>query len=119
MLSANTPSYRHLAIAASAIHRQVRGPELATALDDPEPYLQARALCAVGELKHRDLLPLLHQRFKAVNTAWQFWAAWSAVLLGGRAALDTLKAFATSESPFREQALQVVLRVMDVFSATK
>ena len=119
MLNANAPSYRRLAIAASVIHRQDPGSALAAALDDSESYFQARALRAVGELKRRDLLPLLRQKFKADDTACQFYAVWSAVLLGDKAALDVLKTFATSESPFCDQALQVMLRVIDAPSATK
>lgn len=119
MLSANAPSYRRLAIAGSVIHHQDLACALTAALDDPEPHFQARALRAVGELKRRDLLPMLHQRFKADDTACQFWAAWSAVLLGNHAALDALKTFATSEPSFRGEAMQVMLRIMDVPSATK
>lgn len=119
MLNANAPSYRRLAIAASVLHRQDPGPALAAALDDLESCFQARALRAVGELKRRDLLPVLQQRFKIDDSACQFWAAWSAVLLGDHDALDVLKVFATPESPFCEQAMQLMLRVMDEPEARK
>lgn len=119
MHNANAASYRRLAIAGSVIHRQDAGPALAVAFEDSDPCFQARALRAVGELKRRDLLPVLRQRFKASDTDCQFWAAWSAVLLGDQAAVDVLKEFTTPESPFLERALHVVLRVMDAASATK
>ena len=119
LLSANAPTYRRLAIDASVIHRQDPGSALATALEDSDLLFQARALRAVGELKRRDLLPVLQQKFKSDDAASQFWAAWSAVLLGDKIALDVLKTFATTESPFLEQAIQLMLRVMGVPSATK
>jgi uncharacterized protein (TIGR02270 family) len=119
LLTANDLSYRRLAIAASVIHRQNSTTALAAALDDPEPNFQARALRAVGELKRRDLLPALQQKFKSDDPACQFWATWSAVLLGDKTALDVLKTFATADSAFLEQALQIMLRVMDVPSSTK
>jgi len=47
------------------------------------------------------------------DTGCRFWAAWSAVLLGERNAVESLKTFATLDSCYREQSLQLVLRVMD------
>ena len=119
LLNANSPTYRCLAVAASVIRRQNPGSALETALEDSDLNYQARSLRAVGELKRRDLKPVLHQRFKSDDLACQFWAAWSAVLLGDKTALNVLKGFATSESPFLENALQTMLRVMDVSSAIK
>jgi len=119
MLTANGLSYRRLAITASVIHRQDSATELAAALDDPEPNFQARALRAVGELKRRDLLPVLQQKLKPGDAACYFWAAWSAVLLRDKAAIKIIKTFATAESAFLEPAIQIMLRVMDVPSATK
>ena len=92
---------------------------LAVALDDPDLNFQARALRAVGELKRRDLLPLLQQKFKSEDQSCQFWAVWSAVLLRDKSAVEIVKTFATAESAFLEPALQLMLRVMDVPSATK
>jgi len=117
LFSANAATYRRLAIVASVIRRQDPGSVLATALEDPNLLFQARALRAVGELKRRDLLPVLRQRLKSDDLTCQFWAAWSAVLLGDKTALNVLKGFATSESTFLENALQIMLRVVDVSNA--
>ncbi len=119
LLDHNDISYRRLAITASVIHRKDPGATLVAALDDPEPDFQARALLAVGELKRRDLLPVLRQKYSSQEPSCRFWPAWSAVLLGDRYALDILKTLATAESPFLEQALRIMLRAMDVPSATK
>ena len=119
MLSVNDLTYRRLAIAASVIHRQDSGTALAAALEDPEPTYQARALRAVGELKRFDLLPILHQKRKSEDLNCRFWAAWSAVLLRDKSALEIVKSYAVAGSPLLMQALQLMLRVMDVVSATK
>ena len=119
LFKANDLSYRRLAIAASVVHRLDSESALAIAIDDPDPVFQARALRAVGELKRRDLLPVLQQKFKSDDPSCQFWAAWSVVLLRDKAALEILKTFATADSAFLEPALQLMLRVMDVPSATK
>ena len=119
LLTANDLSYRRLAIASSVIHRHDSAEALATALDDPEPIFQARALRAVGELKRRDLLPALKLKFNSDDPSCQFWAAWSAVLLRDKTALEILKTFATAESLYLEPALQIILRVMDVPSSSK
>jgi len=119
MLNVKAPSYKRLAIAACIIHRQDKGSALVTAIDDPEPCYQARALRAVGEMKRRDIIPLLHQRFKDNDTTCQFWAVWSAVLLGDKVAIDILGSFATPGSPFLEQAMRLILRVLGTAEATK
>jgi len=119
LLTANDPSYRRLAVAASIINRQDSGSALTAALDEPEPQYQARALRGVGELKRRDLLPVLQQKYKSDDARCQFWAAWSGVLVRDKSALEVVKNHATAESPFLEQALQLILRVMDVTTASK
>jgi uncharacterized protein (TIGR02270 family) len=119
LLTANDLSYRRLAIAASLINRQDSGTALVAALDDPEPHYQARALRGVGELKRIKLLPMLQQKSKLDDGVCQFWSAWSAVLLRDKPALEVVKTHATAESPFLENALQLMLRVMDVASSTK
>jgi len=113
LLKSEKSEYGRLGIAASAIHRRDPGAALVEALDDPEPQFQARALRAVGELKRRDLLPVLQRRFQSENTACRFWAAWSALLLGDFAAIEILKPFTAEESPLRQRAIQLLFRVID------
>ncbi len=113
LIAANSPTYRRLGIAACAIHRIDPGSALAVALDDPESRFQSRALRAVGELKRRDLLPALHTRFKAEDSGCRFWAAWSAALLGERKAVTVLEAFSSVDNPYRERAMDLLLRIVD------
>jgi uncharacterized protein (TIGR02270 family) len=113
LLSANSPLYRRIAIAASAIHRRDPGPALATAVEDADLLLRARSLKAVGELKRRDLMPALRDNFQSDDEACRFWSAWSAVLLGDHAAVKPLMAFVNFATRYREPALRLALRVQD------
>ena len=118
LLQSLTPELRRIGIAASAVHRQDPGSTLVDALNDEDTFLKARAIRAVGELGRIDLLSMLKNQLAAEDMDCQFWAGWSAVLLGNRGeALEFLKTFAASESPFRESALNLTLRVMDNTSA--
>ncbi len=114
LLQSLTPELRRIGIAASAVHRQDPGSTLVDALNDEDTFLKARAIRAAGELGRIDLLPTLKNQISTKDKDCQFWAGWSAVLLGDRGeALEFLKTLATSESPFRESALNLTLRVMD------
>jgi len=118
LLRSLTLEQRRIGIAASAVHRQDPGLTLVDALNDEDTFLKARAIRAVGELGRIDLLPMLKNQFSDKDKECQFWAGWSAVLLGDRdEAMEFLKTFATSESPFLESALNLTLRVMDNTSA--
>jgi uncharacterized protein (TIGR02270 family) len=118
LLRSLTPELRRIGVAAFAVHRQDPGSILVDALNDENTSLKARAIRAVGELGRIDLLSMLKNQLAAEDKDCQFWAAWSAVLLGDRGeAMEFLKTFATSESPFQESALNLTLRVMDNTSA--
>jgi uncharacterized protein (TIGR02270 family) len=118
LLRSFIPELRRIGIAASAVHRQDPGSALVDALNDGDTFLKARAIRAVGELGRIDLLYMLKNQLAAEDKECQFWAAWSAVLLGDRGeALEFLKTLATSKSPFQENALSLTLRVMDNPSA--
>ncbi len=118
LLRSLTPELRRIGIAASAVHRQDPGSTLVDALNDENTFLKARAIRAAGELGRIDLLHMLKNQLAAEDKECQFWAGWSAVLLGDRdEALEFLKTLATSESPFLESALNLTLRVMDNTSA--
>ena len=118
LLRSLTPELRRIGIAAFAGHRQDPGLALVDALNDEDTFLKERAIRAAGELGRIDLLPMLKNQLAAEDKDCQFWAGWSVVLLGDRGgALEFLKTLAISESPFRESALNLILRVMDNVSA--
>ena len=118
LLASKESLQRLVGIAACAMHGVDPGATLAQALTDLEPRLRARALRAAGELGRRDLLLLCEQYLGDEDAACRFWTAWSAMLLGNRAkAVDVLKAFSLLPGPFRERALQLALKVMELKDA--
>jgi uncharacterized protein (TIGR02270 family) len=115
LLSSPSSLCRRVGIAACAVHRVNPGQFLDNLLraENVPIQLQARALRAVGELKRRDLIYDLRNWLRAKDDITRFWAAWAAVLLGDRGeALETLKAFVVTGSPFATRALPVVLRAI-------
>ena len=68
---------------------------------------------AAGELGRRDLAREVQENIKAEDEDIRFWAAWSCVLIGVRSAVSVLTDFAKRDTPFRERAMQIALRVMD------
>jgi uncharacterized protein (TIGR02270 family) len=120
------PARRRIGIAAAAVHRRDPGRPLQEAISDADPLLKARALRAVGELGRVDLVPLIQHELnrepnakdKAKDEGCRFWAAWSIALLAGyRNAVQALQSFAQSTSPYRELALRLALRRLDINSA--
>jgi uncharacterized protein (TIGR02270 family) len=116
--ASTSPVLRRIGIAAAAIHRKDPGQVLRDALYGPDPLLRARASRAVAELGRVDLVSVLQRDLNAKEESCRFWAAWSkALLVGYMDALQELKAIAEAPSAFRERALKMVLRRMDLNSA--
>jgi uncharacterized protein (TIGR02270 family) len=111
-------SHRRIGIAAAAIHRQDPGRALKDALSSGDPLLRARALRAVGELARTDLVPYLQQELNSKDPACRLWSAWSTALLSGYgSSIQILQSIAACPGPFRERALQLVLRRVSLSSA--
>jgi uncharacterized protein (TIGR02270 family) len=118
-LNSNLPMLRRIGIAASAVHRKDPGKYLTDALSDTNPLLKARAFRAAGELSRRDLLSYIKVLISDEDSTCRFFAAWSAALLGDVATISTLKSFAESDSPHREEAVKMAARKMNISSALK
>ena len=120
-LASKDPFHQFIGIAANLGHRQDPGAYLQNAFSSPDLQLKTRALKAVGELGGRGdtLMPgRLKDQMSAEDESSRFWAAWSLLLLGDQSALDSLSTFARNpQSPLREEALQLVLRKMDLKNA--
>ena len=113
--ASQSPTLRRAALAAFAVHRRNPGQPLLDALADRDISLRSRALRAAGELGLVELLPLLLYDLNAEEEERRFWAAWSATLLAGQdEAVRVLKSIADSDSPRREDALQMALRRMNL-----
>jgi uncharacterized protein (TIGR02270 family) len=118
LLAAEPPNLRQIGIAASAIHRQHPGDALVKAVADKDPALKARALRAMGELGLVNLHTELRKSFVDKDPACCFWANWSAALLRNDSnALANLQDKATMDGPFRQRAVQLVMRRLPVAAA--
>ncbi len=112
--------FRQVGIAACAMHRVDPGAALNAAVIDADPSLRARSLRAAGQCGRRDLLTVCTDALSDQHEACRFWAAHSAVLLGQRGkAVRVLKELALSASPFRDRALQLALKVIDLSRANE
>ncbi|MDD5461277.1 MAG: TIGR02270 family protein [Methylococcales bacterium] len=115
LLVSKNPLWRQAGIAACAIHRVDPGKYLDEAIHNDNFQLRARALRAAGELGRVDLKSILLEQVSHQDTAIGFWAAWSAVLLGGRGkALSSLHTRIIEGSDFSVKAMSVALRVLDL-----
>jgi uncharacterized protein (TIGR02270 family) len=116
-IGSRTPMFRRIGVAGAAVRRSF-AVNISQLLDDTDSGVRARALRAVGELGRMDFVPLIQGQLNATDDACRFWAAWSTALLAGYMdALDVLQSFAESGTPFRERALQLALRRVDLKSA--
>ncbi len=106
MLDASEPAVRATAIAASSMHRVDPALGSARRLEEPDPLVRARAFRTAGELGKAEFVSTLAAALADDDPQCQFWAAWSAVLLGDRErALDFLTTIATEGSPFQRASL--------------
>ncbi|MEE9344924.1 MAG: TIGR02270 family protein [Methylococcales bacterium] len=115
LLVSENPLWRQVGLSACVIHRVDPGKFLEQAIWDGDIQLRARALKAVGELGRVDLKAALLKQLDNDDCNSRFWAAWSAVLIGDRGpALNLLNAEIEENSEFCIEAMQLVLRVVDV-----
>ena len=110
---------RAIGLAACAMHLTDPGLETGPWLKDAAPAVRARALRAAGELGLHGLAPRCVAAMADDDAECQFWAAWSAVLLGNRGgALDALRRAALEAGgPHRERAFRLTLQALDRPSA--
>lgn len=113
LLSSKSAFWRHVGIAACAIHRVDPKQFLEQALQDEDHALRSRALKACGELGRSDLREQITHHLHHPDGQVQFWAAWSLSLLGNRReAIPSLQSFVfTPTSPYAEEALRLLCRM--------
>lgn len=113
--------HKYLGVAACSVRRQDPDEALTYILDREDCRqhmpLYARALRLVGELRRQDLMPAVQAARAAEEPDVQFWATWSAILLGDRAAVADLQAFVFKPGPHQSRALQLAFRVLPIEQA--
>ncbi len=118
LFQSNNPGQQSIAVAGMAVHRRDPGKFLRDAVLSKDALLRARAFRAAGELGRQDLLSQLSASLSSEDGAIRFSAAWSLARLSGDAqGLATLRGVAESPGPYRERALQLAVRRMDVEAA--
>ncbi|VAX25902.1 FOG: HEAT repeat [hydrothermal vent metagenome] len=116
-LHSEKPLIRQVGIVASALHRQNPGLFLKEALADPNPFLRARALKAVGELNQNNLLPEVMANAQDEDANCRFYAAWTGLLLREASTIPILQSFVETGGHHAEQALSLLLRRMRIDEA--
>ncbi|MCG7986360.1 MAG: TIGR02270 family protein [Candidatus Thiodiazotropha weberae] len=112
-LKSDQPLNRLIGLCACSIQRVDCGGYLKQGIEDSDVSVCSRALRNVGEIRRRDLLPLVIEQLNNEDPSCRFWAAWSATLLGDEKGLSRLSEFYSEASDFQHRALSLGLRVMD------
>lgn len=113
--------HKCLGLAACSVRRHDPADYLATLLqrDDclQHTKLHARALRLIGELRRQDLMPALSRAMSSDQPAIAFWANWSAILLGNKAALKNLQPYLFKPGPYQQKAINIAFRVLPIEEA--
>jgi uncharacterized protein (TIGR02270 family) len=108
---------RLVGVAACAVHRVDPGLIAVRCFEDESPLVRARAWRTAGEIGKREWVSTA-AAVRDDDPECQFWAAWSAVLLGDRHnALEVIAGIAAVPGPFRSRAFQLVLQARTPQSA--
>jgi uncharacterized protein (TIGR02270 family) len=113
LLISQSPFRRRLGLAACRLHGVDPGAALAAGVRDQAPAVRAEALRTAGVLGRRDLLSTINAALADGDPECQFWAAWSAVLMGDRGTgLDALARVGLTQAPHQGRALNLALQAM-------
>ncbi len=117
-LNGKDMQHKYLGIASCSVRRTDPGEALVRILKREDCIqdvnLFSRALRLVGELRRQDCMPFLINAINNENETIQFWANWSAILLGHHASIENLKPFIFKPNALQDKAIQLAFRVLDV-----
>lgn len=114
-LADDRPAVRCAGVAGAAVRRLDIGRHLQSALNDPDPHLQARAAKAVGELGLVAFGGQLGRLLKSDDARVRADAAWSLALLRrDPTALKVLRATAIAEATNRRRPAETAARCLSV-----
>lgn len=114
LLVSESPFRRRLGLASCRLHGVDPGAALVSALDDTNPGVRAEALRGVGSLGLDALLPQCTKAMRDEDPECAFWAAWSATIVGERAARNALARIALVPGMHRARAFRLALQTMNV-----
>jgi uncharacterized protein (TIGR02270 family) len=118
MLTHSSPIRRRAGLSACRMHGIDPGPTLTAAFEDPDAGVRGEACRTAATLGRRDLLGPIRAATVREELISAGTAAEAAVLLGDRGELlDGLRQLALASHPRRAEALELVVRAMDVASA--
>jgi uncharacterized protein (TIGR02270 family) len=118
LLQSPRPIQRFLGLAACSMHRVDPALTSARRFEDENPLVRARAWRTAGEIGKRELVSTAAAAIGDADPACQFWAAWSAVLLGDKHnALEVVASVAAVPGPFQARAFQLATQAKGPQSA--
>jgi len=110
--------HKYLALAACSVRREDPGDMLIKILQRKDCLAQnnlyARSLRLIGELNRQDCMHYLKPAMESDNDAINFWANWSAILLGNKAAVNNISDRFSKESVYQEIFIQLAFRVVSI-----
>lgn len=114
-------NHKYLALAACGVRRENPAEHLNRMLEREDcrenERLYARALRLIGEFRRQDLSQALSQAMASDNSEIKFWAIWSTILLGNRAAVKNLEPYVLKPGAHQYDAINIVFRVLSVEQA--
>lgn len=112
LLVSDSPIWKIAGIAGCAVHRTDPLNYLNDAAIHEDSGLRARAFRTIGEIKRKDLLPIVRAAIHSeTDERVRFWACWASVMLGNRDAIPQLKKFVENDSVFALNAMSLVMQV--------
>lgn len=113
LLQSSSPLRKRIGLAGAAVHRLNPGAVLdATLQEATNPLLTSRALRAIGELGLTEMRSSVCAHLQSADDDIRFAAAWSAGLLGERAAVPVLGQFVAAGGAYAEKACTVGLKCL-------
>lgn len=115
-LTSKDLDHKYLALSVCSARREDPREYLTAILQRPDclahKKLHARALRLVGELKRFDLISSLRNGASAEDETIQFFAHWSAVLLGDKSQVAILQDWVVTPNPMQREAVELCFRVL-------
>lgn len=115
-LTSKDLDHKYLAVAVCSARREDPRDYLTNILQRPDclshEKLHSRALRLAGELKRFDLFPAVRNGLTSQSETVQFWAIWSAVLMGDTSLVSKLQTRVFTPNPMQYTAIDICYRAL-------